>query len=57
MTQYCDDPVIIDLVRNQEVQETAWRRDRVALASCRDRHKALVDYTLGLLAELGAEEN
>jgi len=46
--QPCDGPDVIPLRLDQRSQEAAWRRDRLALAECRDRHGALVGWAMGI---------
>ena len=56
ITQPCNGPSRIPIVRNQGAQEAAWRRDRLALAQCTKKHGALVEWTEGLLVEFEPKE-
>ena len=39
----------------QGAQETIWRRDRLALADCADKHKVAVEWIEGLAGEFSPE--
>jgi len=55
VVQPCAGPVAIPLKRDQGTQEAAWRRDRIALAQCRDNHALLIDWSRGVLASITGE--
>lgn len=53
--QPCDLAIQLPGPLTQAQAETAWRSDRVALAACRGRHAALVDWVRGTTAALNGE--
>lgn len=52
MLASCDRPAPIPLgAGTQGAQETIWRRDRLALADCADRHTIAVQWIEGIAEE------
>jgi len=52
----CARPARLAGAETARAQETLWRRDRLALARCGDRHAAAVAWIEGVTGALGGED-
>jgi len=55
VTQPCARPARLDGAQTVRAQEALWRRDRLALARCGDRHAAAVAWIEGVVTALDGD--